>query len=255
MKLSSKFSPATPRIKAIYAQQPHGVDQLLKLLDGKTRVYIDYANVRPWSEKLQWHVDPKRLMQFYRSFPAIKEVSLYNGILVGDKRSEQFAVEVPKMGYRFRTKPVKIMRHSIDASSVSRQSTDLIAQFVRRALLRQFDIATVEYLNDKLYELNTKGIYAIEDKKCNFDVEIGTDMLLASERGEVDTFCLWSADSDFADSVEQLLDSGHKVILFATTRRVSRELNELQSKGLFIFDIAKIRNYICWKQELTIHGV
>ena len=137
-------------------QQPHGVDQLLKLLDGKTRVYIDYANVRPWSEKLQWHVDPKRLMQFYRSFPAIKEVSLYNGILVGDKRSEQFAVEVPKMGYRFRTKPVKIMRHSIDASSVSRQSTDLIAQFVRRALLRQFDIATVEYLNDKLMSLTPK---------------------------------------------------------------------------------------------------
>ncbi|MGB3023682.1 MAG: NYN domain-containing protein [Candidatus Saccharimonadales bacterium] len=249
---SSAFTPATARIESIYAAHPGGVDQLTQLFEGKTRVYIDYANVRPWSDKLKWHVDPKRLMQFYKSFAAIDEVSLYNGTLVGDQASEKDAHDMNRLGHRFRTKPVKIMRHSIDASSVSKQSTDLISQFVRRALLRKLDVGTVEYLNDKLYELNTKGTYYIEDKKCNFDVEIGTDMLLASERDEAQTFCLWSADSDFADSVEQLLDHGYHVILFATPRRVSSELNDLRSKGLFIFDIAKIRNFICWRREITV---
>lgn len=247
------FQPATPKIANIYKQQPHGVDQLDSLITGPTKVYIDYANVRPWSNKLKWHVNPKRILQFYRSFGRINEVSIYQGILKGDAASEREANELNKLGYTFRTKPVKIMRHSIDASSVPKDSTDLISQFVRKALIRQLDIKTVEYLNDRLYELNTKGIYYLEDRKCNFDVEIGTDMMVDAEKGATEVYCLWSGDSDFADVAGQLLDKGKKVILFATARRVSSELSDLQAKGLFIFDISKIRNYICWKREMTIH--
>lgn len=43
-----------------------------------------------------------------------------------------------------------------------------------------------------------------------------------------------------------------KVILFATARVVSSELNELKSKGLFILDIKKIKDFICWKRELSV---
>ena len=65
-------------------------------------------------------------------------------------------------------------------------------------------------------------------------------------------FILWSGDSDFADPINQLLDDGKKVILFATARKVASELNELKKKGLLIFDIQKIRNFICWKKEIQL---
>jgi len=53
---------------------------------------------------------------------------------------------------------------------------------------------------------------------------------------------------DFASSVERLMeDSEKKVFLFATARRVSPELHET---GVPIFDIQKIRNFICRADEI-----
>jgi hypothetical protein len=75
-------------------------------------------------------------------------------------------------------------------------------------------------------------------------------MLLDDKKGATN-FVLWSGDSDFADPVQQLLGDGKKVVLFATARRVSSELNALTHKGLFIFDIQKIRDFICWKKEIA----
>jgi hypothetical protein len=40
-------------------------------------------------------------------------------------------------------------------------------------------------------------------------------------------------------------------VLFGTSRRISRELNELRGKGLIVFDIKKIRDFVCWARELT----
>ena len=57
---------------------------------------------------------------------------------------------------------------------------------------------------------------------------------------------------DFADPINQLLNDGKKVILFATARKVASELNELRKEGLLIFDIQKIRNFICWKKEIKL---
>ena len=102
--------------------------------------------------------------------------------------------------------------------------------------------------------MNKGGEYFIEDMKCNFDVEIGVDMLLDCERNNAQTFILWSGDSDFADSIEKLIGAGKRVILFATTRKVSKELSALADKGLMIFDIQKIRDFICWKKELERKG-
>ena len=99
-------------------------------------------------------------------------------------------------------------------------------------------------------QVNKKGEFYIQDRKCNFDVEIGVDMLLDCERNSVETFVLWSGDSDFADPLEKLISAGKKVFLFATVRRVSKELSALQGKGLFIFDIQKINDFICWGREI-----
>lgn len=48
------------------------------------------------------------------------------------------------------------------------------------------------------------------------------------------------------------LDNGKRVFLFATTGRISYELNDLRQKGLEIYDIRKIRDFICWKKEMLV---
>jgi uncharacterized LabA/DUF88 family protein len=244
------FKPKTERIQDIAKDKQEVIKQLEGIFAAKTRVYIDYANVRPWSEKLGWHVDLKRLKQFYDSFTTIEAINFYNGYLEGNERSEKEKSEVENYKYILRTKPVKIMRFSINVSSIPKDSTVLLDQFIKRSLLRRYEISTIEYLNDKFKDMNKKGEYYIEDRKCNFDVEIGVDMLLDCERNSAETFVLWSGDSDFADPIIKLMSAGKNVILFATSRKVSRELSTLSSRGLMIFDIQKIRDFICWKREL-----
>src|SRR3989338_8282350 len=244
------FIPKTERIKNIAKGKQEVIKQLEDFFYAKTRVYIDYANVRPWSEKLEWHIELKRLKQFLDSFDTIEAVNFYNGYLAGNERSEKEKTEAEDNKYFLRTKPVKIMKLSIDTSSVLPDSTILLSQFVRRALLKKYEITTIEYLNERFKDMNKRGEYFIEDMKCNFDVEIGVDMLIDCERNSAGTFVLWSGDSDFADSVEKLMSAGKKVILFATARKVSKELSGLVDKGLMIFDIQKIRDFICWKKEL-----
>lgn len=244
------FSPKTDRIKEIAKEKVKTIVELESIFSKKTRIYIDYANVRPWSEKLGWHIDLKRLKQFLDSFDTIQAVNFYNGYLEGNGRSEREKRETESCKYMLRTKPVKIMKFSINASRIPPDSTALLNRFIRRALLRKYEVGTIEYLNKRFKEMNEKGEYFIEDRKCNFDVEIGVDMLLDCERNSADVFVLWSGDSDFADSIVKLMGAGKRVVLFATARKVSKELSELADQGLLIFDIQKIEEFICWNSEL-----
>jgi uncharacterized LabA/DUF88 family protein len=230
---------------------PKRIVELEGLLSSPTKIYIDFANVRPWSDKLGWHVEPSRVKQFFGSFDTVRDIRIYNGTLKGDLKSEKENKDlVDIFGSGYVTKTVKIMRKSIDVSSISATSPDILKNFIRPSLLRQLKVETIGYLNSQLADLNKQGIYTIEDRKCNFDVEIGRDMLLDYEKKECDCFVLWSGDSDFAGPVEQLLKDGKKVYIFSTSRKVSRELSELVPSGLFIYDIEKIRNFICWNKEM-----
>jgi len=244
------FKPKTEKIIEIAKVRQEAIGQLENVFGASTRIYIDYANVRPWSNKLGWHIDLKRLKQFLDSFDTIEAVNFYNGYLEGSEQSQKEIKEVEEQKYVVRTKPVKIMRFTIDVSSIPSDSTALLNQFIRRALLRKYEVETVEYLNERFRDMNKKGEYYIEDRKCNFDVEIGVDMLLDYERNGTETLVLWSGDSDFADPLEKLLKARKRVVLFATARRVSKELSWLCGKGMIIFDIQKIRDFICWKREI-----
>ncbi|MFH1896120.1 MAG: NYN domain-containing protein [bacterium] len=244
------FNPKTDKIEKIARSRQGIVKQLDNFFEVPTRFYIDYANVRPWSNKLKWHIDLGRLKQFLDSFSTIEAVNFYNGYIESSPRSRKEIQVLENHKYTVRTKPVKIMRFPIDASSISQDSTALLGQFIRRALLRKYEVGTIEYLNDRFRDMNKKGEYYIEDRKCNFDVEIGVDMLLDLEKTDTEHFVLWSGDSDFADPLDKLLKAGKKVSLFATARRVSRELSELRGGGLIVFDIKKIRNFICWNKEI-----
>lgn len=192
----------------------------------------------------------KRLKQLLGSFDTVREIKFYSGTLVGDKKSEELIKEAGECAYKVVTKPVKIMRISIDVSSISPESPEILKQFIRPPLLQKLNLETIKLLNTKLRELNQHGILWLGDRKCNFDVEIGRDMLIDFAGDQVDNFVLWSGDSDFADPIRQLLGAGKRVVLFATARRVATELNDLVESGLFIFDIQKIRDFICWPKEI-----
>ena len=247
---STLFDPKTKKIAVLSRKFPERIEELEKLFSSPTNVYIDYANVRPWSNKLGWHIELKRLKQFLDSFSQIISVKIYKGTMTGDKHSEEEIKELKRIGYEVKTKPVKVMRQSINAYRINSTSSDLLKKFIRMCLLLKYDLSTIKYLNDKFEEMNRKGIFFIKDLKCNFDVEIGVDMLLDYRQAKVDTFVLWSGDSDFANPLEQLLAGNKKALLFATARKISSELNDLCQKGLFIYDIQKIRNFICWNKEI-----
>ncbi|PIR70422.1 MAG: hypothetical protein COU46_01625 [Candidatus Niyogibacteria bacterium CG10_big_fil_rev_8_21_14_0_10_42_19] len=244
------FSPKTEKIKQIAEENKKAVEQVEHLFGSSARIYIDYANVRPWSIKLNWHIDLKRLKQFLDSFDAVEVINFYGGYVEDDEQSKKEIEAVENLKYVVRTKPVKILRFSIDVSSISADSTALLKPFIRKALLRKYEVSTIEYLNDRFVDMNKKGEIIIEDRKCNFDVEMGSDMLIDSERNNAEVFILWSGDSDFSDPAKKLLEAGRKVVIFATARKVSKELSDLREKGLVIFDIQKIRNFICWKKEI-----
>ncbi|HPQ23264.1 MAG TPA: NYN domain-containing protein [Candidatus Paceibacterota bacterium] len=244
------FHPKTGRIKKLSQKYPDRILELEKIFDKKTNIYIDFANVIRWQDKLKWRIDLKRLKQFLDSFSNIEKIKFYNGKLEGDEKSLAILEEAEKCGYIVKTKPVKIMQLSINVSSISPNSPEILKNFIRAPLLKKLKVEAIEFLNHQLKELNQQGILFVQDLKCNFDVEIGRDMLVDYEKNKIENFILWSGDSDFADPVNQLLEDGKKVVLFATVRRVASELNELQKKGLFIFDIQKIRNFICWKREI-----
>lgn len=241
------FTSKTERIKDLSQQYPGIIQVLESIFDKKTNLYIDFANVIRWQEKLNWHIDLKRLKQFLDSFNNINQVKFYNGTLIDNEESEQFIEAVKRYGYDVKTKPVKIMKLSIDVSSIPVNSPILLESFIRKPLLSKFSLETIEYLNTRLKELNDQGIKFIEDLKCNFDVEIGGDMLVDYDKNGIENFVLWSGDSDFADPVKQLLDDGKKVVIFATARRVSKELSETEA---LVFDIKRIKEFICWSREL-----
>lgn len=241
------FVAKTEKIEKLSKIFPLRIKELEEIFGKKTNVYIDYANVYFWSKKLNWHIDIKRLKQFLDSFDTIKKIKLYNGTLLRDKQSSDFIKDAKSLHYEVITKPVKIMHRSIDVSSIPANSPLILADFIDRALLKQLNLETIEYLNLKIKELNDRGIKSIERRKCNFDVEIGRDIFLDFERNGIENFILWSGDSDFADPVTQLLNDKRKVAVFATARRVSVELADTKVP---IFDIQKIRNFICRNNQI-----
>lgn len=138
------FTPSTSKIKKIATKNQEVISQLEKLLIGKFNNYIDYANVLHWSNKLKWHIDTKRLMQFLKSFDNVGQTKFYVGELLGDEKSKEFIKKITHEHYDVRSKPVKIMNLAIDATSIPKQSASLLNNFIKSGLIRLYNVATIE---------------------------------------------------------------------------------------------------------------
>jgi uncharacterized LabA/DUF88 family protein len=243
------FRPKTSRIDKLAKEFPYVVEEFEDILDRKTGVYLDYANIRGWSEKLGWHFDLKRLYQLLESFSCAKSLRFYYGTMQGDHESEELIKNTQLLGYAVTTKPVKRIRISIDATSISAGSPDILSNFIARPLLKSLSVKQIEELNAHLKVLNSQGILYFEDLKCNFDVEISTQMLLDMNNG-VEVFILWSCDGDFADTILNLLNAGKTVIAMGVSGRFAKELNQLQPAGLRLYEVKRLREFLCWPREL-----
>jgi uncharacterized LabA/DUF88 family protein len=220
------------------------VASLEQLLTDKTIVYIDFGNVREWRKRLGWEIDLGKLKDFLDSF-GVKEVRFYFGTVPNDAGQNRFMTFVHKRGYKIRTKQVKKMQISIDVTSIgSQNSPDVLSSFIDRTLLNRLRPNAIACLNGELQNLNSNGHMYLECWKCNFDVEIGTDMRIAFQLGDADSFCLFSGDSDFADPLTVLLNAKCQVSVFGTARHIASELNALKTRGLKIVDIAALRDFL-----------
>jgi uncharacterized LabA/DUF88 family protein len=247
--MPTNFQPKTSRIERLAKAFPYVVEEFESILDRKTSIYLDYANIRGWSEKLGWHIDLKRLYQLFESFTCPKRMAFYYGTMEGDNDSKELIKTTKAQGYEVTTKPVKRIRISIDASSVSAGSPDILCNFIARPLLKSLSVKQIEELNSHLKTLNSQGVLFFEDLKCNFDVEISTHMLVDMING-VEGFILWSCDGDFADTILKLLSAGLKVMTVGVSGRFAKELNQLQPAGLRFFEVKRLKEFLCWPREL-----
>lgn len=241
------FIPKTDRIKELAIFFPKAIEELNIIFGQPTIVYIDWQNVLHWQEKLGWHFSLKRLKQLFDSFDTIQSAVIYTGTLEGDQRSAEQIKEIEDCGYILSTKPVKLMKISVDVSSIPEDSPAILKSFIKKRFLSKLDIDTVKMLNKKLSLLNKQGITYIEEQKCNFDVEMGVDMLLDCERNKTESFALWSGDSDFASSITQIQNAGKRPFLFASSGKVAPELDET---GVPIFEVKKIKEFVCFPKEI-----
>lgn len=241
------FIPKTDRINKLAELFPKTIEELNVIFSNSTIVYIDWQNVLHWQEKLGWHFSLKRLKQFFDSFNTIKSITIYTGTLEGDHHSIEQIKEIKDCRYFLSTKPVKLMKISIDVSSIPEDSPAILKSFIKKRFLSKLDIDTVKTLNKKLSFLNKQGITYIEEQKCNFDVEMGVDMLLDCERNNTDTFVIWSGDGDFASPITQIQNTGKKLFLFASSGKVAPELDETK---VSIFEVKKIKEFVCFPKEI-----
>lgn len=208
------FVPKTNEIAAFASKHPDRIAFLEGVLTDRTIVYIDFGNVSHWSKRLEWQIDLRKLKDFLDSFSVV-EIRFYYGTL-DDERSRRFMSFVHKTGYKIRTKRVKIMQLSIDVTSISKTGADILSNFINSTLLKKLRLEVIQYLNDELRSMNRQGIRNLECRKCNFDVEIATDMRNDHFLKNADNFCLWSGDSDFSDTLNELLNDHKKVCVVGT---------------------------------------
>lgn len=244
------FKPSNKRIGILNSRYTTIFSTLDKIFDKKSIVYVDYANVSGWYQKLRWTTDIRRLGQLLRSYDTVQSSHFYYGTLMGDQQSETTVNDAQKYFTHVHTKEVKLKHLSIDSSSISPQSPDLLKQFIKRCLLTEFSLSEVEYLNAILKRLNNLGKTEIEDKKCNFDVELAIQMRDdLNNHHEVDNFVLWSGDCDFEEPVKMILNAGKKVTIFAPRGHIA---SELAQSGATIFETRPLKNILCWPRQMDI---
>lgn len=79
-------------------------------LRGRTAVFVDWANVYRWKDKLKKAMDAEKLYKYLKSYDQVGEVRFYFGEDDVHPKSREFLETVRKMGYFLATKKVKYLK-------------------------------------------------------------------------------------------------------------------------------------------------
>src|SRR3989344_6956695 len=164
----------------------------------KAKVYIDGANIFYTERKLKFSIDWVKMRNYLSEERDILEMRYYVGIKENDEKMNSYLRYLDAIGVSTVTKPLKVIKSDFDHI-----------------------LAKVK---------NFKEIY-----KCNFDVEMTTDILL--DRSMVDEIVLFSGDSDFDYLIKKLHDVGKSVTVFSSRKMISWELKMSARKYMFIEDL------------------
>lgn len=241
-------------------------------LRGKTLVMIDWANVYGWSSRpksrsyLGWEVDPKKLFDYFTTYQEVGEKRLYHGIEVGNRRSEDFGVQIKSIGFNFLTKDVKwapvylneenhfkkVVQKLFDVldgikvtnSDISTKLYELRIKIKSWLAGRELDFdiddlvdkldVELKRLNINIEDLQKNLLEPVKRRKCDFDVEISRDVCNLS--ADFQTLVLFSGDGDYSALVEDLILKGKKVIVVFAPGHKGKEyeylVEEVKRKGL-----------------------
>ena len=186
-------------------------------LQGETLVLIDWANVFNWLRGKKWEIDPKALYDYLREYTEVDRICLFAGE-DDHPKSIAFLEECRKIGFEVITKKVKYVHASIDRSPFWDALTEVVSE-------------------KKLEELREKDILI---RKCDFDVEISTELLL--HLAKYHSFILFSGDGDYAPIIREIMKREKRVFIVATERSLGKELRDMMEEDVHplmvdIFDL------------------
>lgn len=189
------------------------------ILKGKTAVFIDWANVYGWTNRLNKEVDPRKLYRHLKTYKEIDNLYFYYG-LDRHPKSKQFLKRVKQIGFSVVTKEVKYIPVSIDTSHFKHIIRDI-----------QESLNTIKHLEAKDVEkilqiLNRKVLR----RKCDFDMEIALDCFENLDKYE--SFVFFSGDGDFATLYKRLIEARKHVVVIYTHGHLGREVWDIK-KGIY----------------------
>lgn len=195
-------------------------------LRGKTEVFIDWANVYGWVNRLNREVDPRKLYRYLKSYPEIGDLFFYYGL---DKhpKSKQFLKKVKQIGFTVVTKEVKYIPVSIDTSHFKHVAKEIKESLNTIKHLKTEDIKNI------LQILNRKVLR----RKCDFDMEIALDCF--ENLDEYESYIFFSGDGDFATLYKRLIEAKKQVIVVYAPGHIGREIWEIK-RGIFKVNIQNI---------------
>ena len=186
--------------------------------------YVDLANVFNWRKTLKWQIRIEDMIRSIWAFPTVKEIKVYYGTNNREpEKSKALHNRIRKAGAILRTKPVKYIRKTIDESF-----------FVRQSTLKSFTPEATTLVQSIVSAVQSSGS-VIEERKCNFDVEMAMEMLDDMDR--VSAVLLFSGDSDFFAPLERLKIKNRRIYVVGVRGQVAKELFDI--KDAFI-DFGKL---------------
>lgn len=194
-------------------------EDYLEWIMGETVVfaYLDLTNILHWQDTLGWRFRVEDVVAQLLTFHNIKEVKVYYGFNPRDeKNSKAFHDRIKRTGAILRAKNMKFIPKTIEEG-----------MFFQRKTLTFFDGAIKAKIGELIDELQKSGI-AIEEPKCNFDVEMAMDMLDDAEK--LTAIMLFSGDSDLKTPLERLKVQGKHIGVVGVRGKVASELHTIKDK-------------------------